>query len=152
MENTRVASRLKQILLVVHLRCAGVCFSALTGTFLGSWGTSCFPQLSCWCLTSILPRGAGGEAGRGLQSREVLVLVVSAPCVHPCKLHLGLASPPETCPAHRHPRTLQGTHCHVSQPGRHGGESVNVPSHNKPLCMGGPEIRASLSSPSPDTR
>lgn len=95
MENTRVVLRLKPILVVVHLRCVGggggSCFSALIAAFLGTWGTGARPAFLACCLRSILPRGAGGEAGGGQQSREVPGLVVSAPRVHPCRLHLGLA-------------------------------------------------------------
>lgn len=49
---------------------------------------------------------------------------------HPCKLCVGST--------HASPKPATATPA-LPQPGRRGGESVNVPSHNKPLCMGGPE-------------
>lgn len=128
MENTWVVLRLKQVM--VHLSCVWVWSCAALGHVLGS---SALAEPSCF--GSVLLRG--GEAGRGAADHPAcsragrsFSSVQAHNHPHPCKLCVGStrASPKPAPAAHVLP-----------QPGRRGGESVNVPSHNKPLCMGGPE-------------
>lgn len=95
------------------------------------------------CLGSILLCSGPMElAGRGLQ-----ITRHGAEQGAPSPLCRHMASPIACIPTssaqaqheHRPSLCLQHMLCHMPQPGRRGGESVNVPSHNKPLCMGGPE-------------
>lgn len=114
------------------------------GAALGTWGTSWIAQLlldavvwgaSCSAVT---PRSSWQSWMRAAdipdveQSMEVL-LSAGMDCPQPCKLVMGSACAiPRPVPA---AQPLP----HAPAMGRCGGESVNVPSHNKPLCMGGPE-------------